>query len=303
MADERVRRSKKQAAVGDLAAEAQFLVERVRTGELPSERLRLAALLGAPAAIAASGVDPDYRLCGKGLANLAAESPEHFVRLGLGFIRVLRPPAESRDDSIIPTFDALLGLTQRWLGVQPAVREALLADDFPAVGGPLAANRSGWITAGEHPERSVMLPVSSAFNTFAFKVLKTSGKHRSGRTSAINSLRSALRSVTESLGPNWDGERRLHEELAPWILGLDPPPLAKKRKAAKKSRRRSKKSRESPMPQCVCTGCRGCHGNTRCPTRVRAAGRDRCSKCWKIHEESERMREYFEGDTGGLSNW
>ncbi len=50
MGDERVRRLERGAAQGDLAARAGLLRERLRAGALAEERVRLAALLGDPAA-------------------------------------------------------------------------------------------------------------------------------------------------------------------------------------------------------------------------------------------------------------
>lgn len=62
MADSRLRQLQRDAASGgDLEAEARFLLERVRVGKLPAERLELAAYLGDPAArlaVSVPGPDP-----------------------------------------------------------------------------------------------------------------------------------------------------------------------------------------------------------------------------------------------------
>lgn len=55
--DDRLRGVEREAALGDLAAQARLLVERVRRGRLDLERLRLAAWLGDPAARLALGED------------------------------------------------------------------------------------------------------------------------------------------------------------------------------------------------------------------------------------------------------
>lgn len=56
MADERLRRTAREAAAGDPRAEARHLLERVRAGTLDPEKLRVAAFLGHAAAREA---DPD----------------------------------------------------------------------------------------------------------------------------------------------------------------------------------------------------------------------------------------------------
>ena len=50
MADEHQRELERQVASGDFEAEAKLLLERVRSGELTEERLRLAAYCGHGAA-------------------------------------------------------------------------------------------------------------------------------------------------------------------------------------------------------------------------------------------------------------
>lgn len=53
MADERQRELERKASAGDVEAEAKLLLERVRSGDLTEERLKLAAYLGhEPAAVA-----------------------------------------------------------------------------------------------------------------------------------------------------------------------------------------------------------------------------------------------------------
>jgi hypothetical protein len=54
--DHRLRDLARAASQGDLQAEARLLLERVRRGELDEDRLRVAALLGDPAARGALGV-------------------------------------------------------------------------------------------------------------------------------------------------------------------------------------------------------------------------------------------------------
>lgn len=58
MSDERRRRLEREAAAGDLAAASALLAERLRAGDLPEDRLRLAAHLGDPAAAQALGREP-----------------------------------------------------------------------------------------------------------------------------------------------------------------------------------------------------------------------------------------------------
>ena len=50
VADEQQRELERQAASGDVEAEARLLLERVRSGDLAEDRLRLAAYLGHPGA-------------------------------------------------------------------------------------------------------------------------------------------------------------------------------------------------------------------------------------------------------------
>jgi hypothetical protein len=59
MSDDRLREVEREAALGDQAAQARLLVERVRRGRLELERLRLAAWLGDPTARLALGADKD----------------------------------------------------------------------------------------------------------------------------------------------------------------------------------------------------------------------------------------------------
>lgn len=91
MADEGLRRLERRAEAGDLDAQARLLLERVRSGELPAERLRLLFLLDVELAARALGVEiPTARPTSRKLAQeLEALGPEVMVRVAVALARVI----------------------------------------------------------------------------------------------------------------------------------------------------------------------------------------------------------------------
>lgn len=88
MGDARRRRLEREAARGDAAARAALLGERVRAGDLPAERLRLAAHLGDPDArrvVGATTAPGDW------FAALGGFGPEAALRAVLVAVRLARP--------------------------------------------------------------------------------------------------------------------------------------------------------------------------------------------------------------------
>ena len=87
MSDERLRELERRwKETGSVEDEAAWLSERVRAGELTEERLRLAAALGQPAAVAASGSDRALDILAALISagQRAYEEPGTFREWGLG---------------------------------------------------------------------------------------------------------------------------------------------------------------------------------------------------------------------------
>jgi hypothetical protein len=301
MADERLQRLRRAAGRGDVEAQARLLMERVRCGEVGGARVRLAALLGDPAAIEASGVAPDARTLDKALAALVAESPERFVRVALGCARIVRPFVARFERGAMEVADSLLEATDAWLAATTARARQQAEARVLAVAEEVGSVHTGWIVGGSRKHRDVMLWVTGILEELATGAVLVSGKHRSGRSRVLNSMLSKLTLIEEHARPVWSHAAALRDELAPWLLTLPDPLAAAMRSAPKAASKRKKKKKKKgrsvagPQPRCVCTGCRACKASRRgpCPTLVGVKGRDRCSKCWKIEEEERLVREFF----------
>lgn len=295
MADERLQRLRRASAqAGDPVSQARVLIERVRCGEVARESLRLAALLGDPAAVQAAGVEPDPRACDKALAALVAGSPAHFVRVALGFARVTRPLIARFAPGFGTLSDEVVAGTDEWLSAgtqqrrdRASRRVADLRDDVISVHGD-------WIVGGSRQHRSVMLSITGVFEALACRVVPVFDQHRSGRSRVINSMRSELGTIEDALEPGtWSSEAALRDELVPWVLGLpddgSSAPTKTRRNTsvtAEPAAKRRAKPAGVARVTCICGGCGGCKRRTRCPTLVRSSGRDRCSKCWRVAEEA-----------------
>ena len=95
MADERLRRLLREAALGDPEAQVRLLRERVRAGVLDDERMRLAAYLGDAASQevlgdAAPAVPEDLE---EWLGGLSEQSPEASIRARIAAARFVELPA------------------------------------------------------------------------------------------------------------------------------------------------------------------------------------------------------------------
>jgi hypothetical protein len=149
--DDRRRQAEREAA-RDPAAASRLLLERVRSGELDEERLRLAAWLGDPAAAAACRVDPPDDLAGWVVA-VADWGQQAFVRLQVAALRAacrVHADVTSRAAAEV-LVDALDAWTQdpspQTRGPVLTLMETQLA---PNVGQTLAQRRnpSDWVIVG-----------------------------------------------------------------------------------------------------------------------------------------------------------
>jgi len=152
MADDRLRRLEREAAGGDPEARARLLRERARSGELPRERLGLAAWLGDPAAAAALGPEapaPPEEV-GRWAAGAARFGQEAFVRLGGAALRRVlsgRPAGASREAA-----ERVLAASDAWTACPccehaEAARRAADAEQPPNLLTTFAmrANPSEWV--------------------------------------------------------------------------------------------------------------------------------------------------------------
>lgn len=128
MADSRRRALTRLAAQGDVSAEARLLLERVRAGELPLERVRLAAWLGDAHALAVVGVsavrpEPDELL--PWLLDLAGHgSREAVVRaLVLGGL-ALRTRAEGDPPEVLAAMEVFRCWAEHPVGDHELAKEA-----------------------------------------------------------------------------------------------------------------------------------------------------------------------------------
>lgn len=150
MSDASRREAERDAAGGDPQAAARLLVERVRAGDLPAERLELAAHLGDAAARLALGVTPAGRRLGPWLDELVRRWPgAPLLRVevaALETIVAMRPRDATRD----PATEQLVPILRSCLdgGLRPALEDALsLLGPWPEQGllredaGPLGVAR------------------------------------------------------------------------------------------------------------------------------------------------------------------
>jgi len=283
--DERLQRSRRAARDDDPEAQARLLAERMRSGDLGEDRLLLAALLGDPAARLATGVEPDPRRCDRALAALAAESPGAFVRVAMACVRAVRPLVDRYDPASAPLADEVLAATERWL-VDGST------DGLAALGARAGAALTRSIVGTDRPHRRVTLAIDGLHFALVRRAVLAAGKAKGARTGVVNAMRRALEEVEEAVGAaTWSAQAALFAALGPWLLA----PTAEGVAGTKEALRRLTRPRAKPTgAQCVCTGCRGCHERTRCPTAVRAKGRDRCGKCWPIFQDAERTRRFLE---------
>lgn len=135
MSDQRLRALERRwRETGSIADEADYLLERVRVGELEQEWLELAASCGHAAAVRATNrretPEPGPQVLEALLDRAAARSPALLGRLGYALLAPLRPSWNADEASADLTLEAL----DRWVAVgrtdqgEEAQFEALAAD-------------------------------------------------------------------------------------------------------------------------------------------------------------------------------
>lgn len=190
MSDERLRelerRWKETGAVKD---EAAFLLERVRAGQLPQERLELAARLGVQAANTALGRTATKVV----LDEVPVTSAEEAVRMAVAAARVPMPYwlDKHKDTPIAAQAREAIERAEKW-ALCPCERHSLALLDSVVSSMPHWWARLGELL--EHPER-VSRVISSAIRS-------SSGLAHAPSSSVIASIQA---------------------EFVPWILGYRDP--------------------------------------------------------------------------------
>lgn len=197
MTDARLRALERRwRETGASADHACYLVERLRTGELPVDRARLAAYLGDPAAREALGIAPETEAASQRAwaAGLHAWRDPVPARVALAAAR-----------AVLPVFD-------RGLNPDPRPRRALRAGEACIVC-PCEAHLARATTASEDAEAiatddagtAVWAAVRSSFGESAEDLLEAAVV-AAGRVAGIVAVRSAVR-----------------DSVVPWALKYDDP--------------------------------------------------------------------------------
>lgn len=197
MTDARLRTLERRwRETGASADHACFLVERLRTGELPVERARLAAYLGDPAAREALGIAPETEAVSQRAwaAGLHAWRDPVPARVALAAAR-----------AVLPVFD-------RGLNPDPRPRRALRAGEACVVC-PCEAHAARAATASEDAEAiatddagtAVWAAVRTTFGASQDDLLEAAVV-AAGRVAGVVAVRSAVR-----------------DAVVPWALKYDDP--------------------------------------------------------------------------------
>jgi hypothetical protein len=194
--DERLRHLEREAAGGDLDTRARWLLDRVRAGRLPGDRLQLAAWLGDAAARLAVGEEPLARAArtkrDPWTQTLAGWGKEALVRAGLVVAKdeLRHWRRHHKADAALP---GLLDAVEAWAAC-PCDLCAVRVDE--AAGDRLPAPRDN------RSSRALA------------QVLSVAGIVRAG--SASDWTASAVRALGES--PPLPVRDAIREALVPWVL-------------------------------------------------------------------------------------
>lgn len=219
MADESMRRWMRLAGAGDPDAQARLLRERMRSGELPAEKLGLLARLGDPLAAQALGLElPEVRPEPKEWARqLAPLGPEVLVRVAVALSRaVLR-----RDE---PYSLRAIRAAEAWALHPCEARSIAAGQASDAIAGrrwAIEAHLHSSVEAAETAARVAQfasLPVGPPFTA------NMDSPYWLGLCA-----RSAIRAAP---GGEEETSAYLRQELLPWILGHEDPIAHRRRHAS-----------------------------------------------------------------------
>lgn len=208
MADEGLRRLERRAGAGDLDAQARLLLERVRLGELPAERLRLLFLLDVELAARALGAErPTARPSARKLAEeLEALGSEVMVRVAVALARsIIR-----RDE---PYSHRAIRAAEAWILHPDAERARFAGNAANAITGIRTHLDARLHSSVEAAEAVARLAQSATLPDEVPTKLPA-------RTWLATCFGAAFRAHP---GGEEEVRRLLREEIEPWVLGQGDP--------------------------------------------------------------------------------